>query len=77
MSSNIYVVTKEVNEYDQYGSYFVAVFRSSPSIKKLENLNLGLSFEELQHLQEGGGRINTEDQWYWLECVNCGVNYDN
>ena len=78
-SNKVYVLTYEVNQYDQYGEYFVAVFKELPSVEDLANvmsgqdLNLGNVMEAvsfLEHLRKGGGRRKTEDQWYYLREVD-------
>lgn len=38
MSNTIWIVTKEVNDYNQYGEYFVAAFKSKPTKEKLSQI---------------------------------------
>ena len=77
--SKVWVLTTEHNDYNQHGAYFVAVFQKKPSLAKLaewfannENISFpsvmaGIAF--LEHLLSGGGRKDSEDQWYILEEV--------
>lgn len=53
-----YVITREENEYDQMGEYFVAVFLNNPTDKQLKKLGIN-------HF----GRINDEHTWYNLHIV--------
>jgi hypothetical protein len=74
-----WVLTTEYNDYDQYGKYFIAVFSKQPSLEELasfchkNSIHIGASVaqgvEFLERLRKGGGRINTEHQWYNLEFV--------
>lgn len=72
----IWVLTREINEYDQDGSYFEAVFQDKPTRKQLEdegvpcycidytldNKNCDGSF--------GGRSPRMEDVWWNLELVD-------
>ena len=78
MSKKIWILTKEVNAYDQYGAYFEAAFEEKPDVKTLAKFFYkeskgsteyhdpmgALNF--LLHIVDGGGRIGTEDEWYNL-----------
>lgn len=80
MSKKAWVLTREINQYDQDGEYFVAVFDKKPDLKKMaevmrsENHGVGgdvmdaVSF--LEHLLSGGGRRGVEDEWYSLSEVD-------
>lgn len=76
----VYVLTREHNEYDQHGEYFEAVFEKKPSLEVLakwmkENDGYSLpgdifaAVAFLEHLRNGGGRVDKEDIWYNLELV--------
>ena len=72
----MYVITNEVNEYDQYGEYFVAAFNRKPT---LDDLRLTFKDKEnsesfFNHLLNGGGRVGYEHDWYNLREVKEG-NY--
>ena len=47
----LFIVTREENEYDQYGEYFEGVFSSREK-----------ALESVDHL----GRVNFENTWYNL-----------
>ena len=73
-----WVLTREINEYDQEGAYFEAVFKEKPSIKQLaEHFTGRYGFPNdvmqavafLEHLRDGGGRRGVEHEWYNLEEV--------
>lgn len=76
---HIWVLTKEINAYDQEGAYFVAAFEGKPDYAQLanvlktqagiahQNVMEGIAF--LDHLLKGGGRQGLEDTWFLLEQV--------
>lgn len=69
----VWVLTREINEYDQYGEYFVACFSEKPSKQLL--LKAEVPESHLDHLlNNGGGRIGIEDEWYFLREVSCNNN---
>jgi hypothetical protein len=70
----MYVLTKEYNDYDQHGKYLVAVFDKEPTIENIKNL-LECNNEYARHVLEGGGRINYEYDWYYLNKIKSGVLY--
>ncbi len=74
----VWVLTRSINDYNQDGDYFEAVFAKQPSVKQLADFFYGkdgghgsmdvmaaVSF--LEHVRSGGGRRGTEDTWYDLE----------
>ena len=74
----IWVLTTEVNAYDQYGEYFVCVFASKPTFhevkaavlkdsKYIDKSILDVTCGNL--VRNGGGRIDDEDCWYFLREV--------
>lgn len=71
----IYILTREHNEYDQYGEYFVAWFSKKPSafyaqcaIKHDDGSEVT---EELaNHILSGGGRQTDENVWWHLRMVS-------
>ena len=76
LSTNIYVLTRTHNLYDQCGNYFVTAWVGKPSaaavklaMKKHENPNIHLTPKFIEHILAGGGRIDREDIWYNLEEV--------
>lgn len=64
----VWVLTREINEYDQDGAYFVAVFKEKPSREQLaaatDTTPDGETVSNL--LQNGGGRIEHEYAWFYL-----------
>lgn len=69
-SKTLWVVTCEYNDYDQYGEYFKSVYAEKPTLKQLTGL-MGKDLAE-HLLNTGGGRIEYEDEWYWLREVEEG-----
>lgn len=62
--SIVYVLTREINDYDQDGEYFVAVFSDIPKAAKL--ISLGVPQNKLRHVMNGGGRLEYDQEWFWL-----------
>lgn len=63
----VWVVTSEYNQYDQYGEYFLGVFKDKPTKKQLSKLiKYKEDSREVEHLLNGGGRIGYDDVWWWL-----------
>ena len=73
----VWVVTKEYNCYDQYGAYFVKVYKEQPTHQQCLNLLLEENYmtkdQDKKHqdkmaalLMKGGGRYKWEDEWYNL-----------
>lgn len=61
----IWVLTSEVNDYNQKGEYFKGVFSKMPTILDLKNK--GIDEGTAEHLlKTGGGRRKSEDMWYYL-----------
>lgn len=76
MSKDVWVLTREHNEYDQHGAYFEAVFSKQPSIQELAPhlsgylpQDMGVAIAMCEHVRKGGGRYKMEDVWYNLEKV--------
>lgn len=82
-TNKIWVLTREHNDYDQFGKYFVAAWASCPTLQQLaEFFALSSELEYvpnahnvmdmvafLEHLRNGGGRRGTEDVWFNLKSV--------
>ena len=65
----IWLLTYEVNAYDQEGEYFIAAFESKPTADQLKPFLSGYRWkceEGIEHLLNGGGRREYEDDWYYL-----------
>lgn len=71
----MWVITKSVNDYNQHGDYFVAVFTEKPTFAELKVL-LNLDDVTAGKLTRGGGRQNIEGVWYNLEDIQVGVLYE-
>lgn len=75
----MWVITQSINEYSQYGEYFVAVYINKPSFHDLKTL---LSVEGtagdlfINHLLSGGGRQSFEREWYYLTEIKEGELYN-
>lgn len=65
----IWVLTKEYNDYDQHGEYFVAAFSAKPTAEQLAKVDVHAN--EASHVISGGGRRSGEDSWYWLREYDC------
>ena len=64
MQVQVWVLTKDYNAYDQYGSYYIKTFGHKPTLLELKAAGV----EHCEHVQSGGGRIGYEDEWYNLRC---------
>ena len=80
--SKVWVVTREINEYNQDGEYFFGVFLAPPSVDELRRLFYTDSYaddiesvdDQLRDAREkfiarlllGGGRVDVEDEWFHL-----------
>ena len=63
----IWILTREVNEYDQEGAYFVAAFLTKPTAEEIRAVTWTQASDEfIGHLLNGGGREREEHEWYWL-----------
>ena len=65
----VWVLTEEVNDYDQHGEYFIKVWSHKPSNKELVGYVCGHNWENeeaYEHVLNGGGRRNFEYNWYHL-----------
>jgi len=74
--NTVYILTSEVNEYDQKGEYFVCVFKNKPNIKSLrtnimeycgDEYSEKISNQYIEHILNVGGRTNdNEYRWFYL-----------
>lgn len=74
--SNVWVLTYEVNEHDQHGEYFLAVFQKKPSYEQVVDyvVEAGDSLQTAMKtvfrlVDKGGGRICDEYRWFNLRAV--------
>lgn len=70
MSNTVYILTREINEYEQDGEYFVAVFAEKPHHTVISKL--GVPTNRLEHVLNGGGRVDYENQWFYLRKYDIG-----
>jgi hypothetical protein len=61
----VWILTREENQYDQYGEYFVAVYANKPTKEQLRKVRV---YEHALDwvLDNGGGRKDIEDTWWYL-----------
>ena len=64
----VWVLTREINQYDQDGEYFEAVFLEKPNYAKLKPF--GIPDDMMRWVMDGGGRKGVEDEWWYLREVN-------
>lgn len=77
-NKQIWVLTVEVNDYNQYGEYFCSCWDHKPDKQELfETIDEEGEWKEKvvdNLLEKGGGRIAVEEMWYSLKEVKQGVN---
>lgn len=76
--NTMWVLTCEVNAYYQEGEYFVAAFMDKPSKDSLRDVLkwYGDATDPLlDHVLAGGGRIDSENLWFFLNEVEEGHRY--
>ena len=64
----IWVLTREINEYDQDGEYFVNAWIGKPTAEQLR-VHIPYENEVQKALEEGGGRVDSRDTWYHLRKI--------
>lgn len=74
MNHSIWVLTKEVNDYEQDGEYFCAIFSRKPTYDEL-SAELNKDWHSItecivHHVLAGGGRLESEDRWWFLRKVS-------
>jgi len=68
---SIWVLTREENQYDQYGEYFDHAWHKKPTLDILRKRMPNEDNELLLHILNGGGRTDKlEDTWYHLNEVS-------
>ena len=79
----MFVLTKAVNDYNQFGDYLETVFSTSPTLTDLSKYFYNTTLENLEdeqilfltHIKRGGGRQNIEYEWYFLDELKSGEKY--
>lgn len=77
---NVWIITSEYNDYDQHGSYFEEVYKDKPTPEQLKDFLLSRGEihvrnvsdyieKRVNHLLNGGGRLDSEHVWYTLQEV--------
>jgi len=64
----VWNLTREINEYDQQGEYYLATFIKKPTSEVL--LSLDVPKYLLNHVLNGGGRQEFEDEWFYLREID-------
>jgi len=80
LTNTCWILSYEVNDYNQCGEYFVAAYATKPSKSTLSeslvddsNDCLEINDTFMKHLLEGGGRTTKqENEWYILKEVPFG-----
>jgi hypothetical protein len=62
---SVFVLTMELDDYDQVGPCFITVFFEKPTIEQL--MGCGIPKNECPHVLDGGGRLGDNDAWWNLE----------
>lgn len=68
----MWILTYEINEYNQDGAYFLGAFKTKPDIDELYELVHQLEnghtneYKLCEHILTGGGRQCHEYRWYQL-----------
>jgi hypothetical protein len=63
--SSVWVLTREENQYDQYGEYFDAIFFKFPDKDQL--IVYGVRPSSVEYVLAGGGRQGVENTWWNLK----------
>jgi hypothetical protein len=66
---SIWVLSREINDYNQDGAYFVAAWPHKPNAEEIMKEHRLSENEAQRCIETGGGRIDVEDEWYFLTCV--------
>ena len=68
----VWVLTEEVNDYNQYGEYFLAVFKEKPTLEELMSFDIPEDYAR-SCLDTGGKRLRPTvgcDWWWSLKSYN-------
>jgi hypothetical protein len=72
----IRILTREINDYNQDGAYFEAVFKDKPTDIQLRDIfkKHGINHDDwefmYEHVRNGGGRVYEEGTWFYLEEID-------
>ena len=62
----MFILTREINEYNQEGGYFIASFLYQPTYRELGDYLPRDDKDLVEHVWNGGGRRGIESEWYNL-----------
>lgn len=65
MNNTVWILTMEVNRHDQYGQYFINVYKNKPTREQLLVVD-EIDDNNVDHILAGGGRKNVEDFFFHL-----------
>ena len=77
MKTNMWVITRAINQYDQDGDYLVCVFENKPTFQELKKVLPKESDVTIGKLTRGGGRQDVEGEWYFLSELKSGELYEH
>lgn len=62
----VWVLTETVNDYNQYGEYFLAVFKEKPTLEELMSFDIPENYAQ-SCLDTGGERLypTCGSDWWW------------
>ena len=80
----MFIITRSINDYNQDGEYFEVAFDHIPALAELSDFFYNKKLEELEdgqllflaHIRNGGGRQNTENEWYCSYTLKSGQKID-
>lgn len=72
----MWLLTRAINEYNQDGEYFESAWINKPTEEQLSKF-FGKDESLIEHLLMGGGRIESENVWYYLTEVKEGKEFES
>ena len=61
----VWILTYEVNDYDQCGEYFIEAYAERPTFAQL--IAEDVPQNRIRHVMNGGGRVGYEETWFFLK----------
>lgn len=61
----MWILTREINDYNQDGQYYVKAFINKPSREELKKYGI-IEESYIDHILNGGGREDNETEWFYL-----------
>lgn len=62
----VWILTMELNRYEQYGEYFIKAYKNKPTREQLLVAEDSINENNVDWILAGGGRENIEDIWFKL-----------